>query len=415
MKKLSALPVYLIYQAGFSFFFSLIVTVNMVYQVTTVGLNPLQLVLVGTVLELSAAIFEVPTGIVADIYGRRLSVILGTVFVGLGFIIEGTFPVWGMVMLGQAVWGFGWTFISGALDAWIADEIGAEQAGPAYLRGSQVAQIAGLVAILPSVLLAGIAIRVPIVLGGTLFVALAGFLLVFMPEDGFTPNPPEARDTWRQMRGTLRDGVRLVRLRPILLTLLLVELFFGAYSEGFDRLWTPFLLNEIALPGIGVFGPVVWFGVIRAVSSLLSIGATEVVSRQFDLTDQRRVTRLLLAFYISVGMGTLVFAFSNGVALALVGFWLVKTARATAGPVYTAWLNQHIESDVRATVLSMSALANEVGQVAGGPAIGAIGTVASIRAALTTGGLLLLPVVGLLRRQARLNDAESAQGAPVRG
>ncbi|MBN2471553.1 MAG: MFS transporter [Anaerolineae bacterium] len=413
MKKLHALPVFLIYRGGFSFFFSLIVTVNLVYQVTTVGLNPLQLVLVGTMLELSAAIFEIPTGLVADVYGRRLSVIIGTVFIGLGFIIEGSFPVWGMVMFGQAVWGFGWTFISGALDAWIADEVGPERAGAAYLRGSQVGQAAGLIAILPSVLLAGVAIRLPIVLGGVLFIGLAGFMLLFMPEQGFTPTPPQERHTWRQMRATLGEGLALVRIRPILLTLLLVELFAGAHSEGFDRLWTPFLLNEITLPGVGTFGPVVWFGLISAVNGVLAITATEIVRRRLDLADQRLISRALLLFYGVIGVGTVAFAFSSTIALALGTFWLVSMVRAIAGPVFMAWLNQHIESEVRATVLSTAALANEVGQIGGGPAIGLIGTLASIRAALAVGGLLLLPAVGLLRRQVR--QADLAQGGAPAG
>lgn len=408
MKKLNAFLVYLIFQGSFSFIFSLIVTVNMVYQVTTVGLNPLQLVLVGTALELSAAIFEVPTGVIADVYGRRLSVIIGTVLFGLGFMIQGTFPVWGMVLLGQVVWGFGWTFISGALDAWIVDEIGTEQAGQAYLRGSQIAGITGLVAILPSVLLGELALQLPIVVGGVLFLVLAGFLLVVMPEDGFKPTPQEDRSSWGQMRATLGEGVRLVRVRPVLVTLLLVELFFGAYSESFDRLWTPFLLNEVTLPGVWGFGPVVWFGVIRAVGSLLSIGTTEVVKRRLDFTNARYVTRSLLAFYVIVGAGTTVFVSASGLWMALIGYWIVNTARRTAGPVYMAWLNQHIGSEVRATVLSMAALANEVGQVAGGPAIGVVGTVASIRAALATGGVLLLPAIELLRRQARQVSAESA-------
>lgn len=402
MKKLNAVTVYLVFQGGWSFFFGLVVTVNMVYQAVTVGLNPLQLVLVGTALELSAAIFEVPTGVIADLHGRRLSVIIGTALTGVGFIIEGSFPVWGMVMLGQAVWGFGWTFISGALDAWIADEVGTERAGRAYLRGAQVGQIMGLAAILPSVLLASVAITGPIVLGGALFIGLAVFLFFFMPEEGFRPAARGSRLNWTHMRETLGQGIRLVRLRPVLLALLLVGLFYGAYSEGFDRLWTAFLLREHTLPGIGDLQPVVWFGLIRAVSAVLSIGATELVKRRLTLDHRRSVSRALLLFYGLVSAGTVAYALSGSVAAALAAYWVVVTARSTAGPVMVAWLNQHIDSRVRATVLSMSAQADEIGQIAGGPVIGAIGTVISLRAALAISGLLLLPALGLLRGQLRV-------------
>ena len=67
MKKLNAYPVYLILEGASALFFTLVFTVNLVYQVTVVGLNPLQLVLVGTMLELTVLVCEVPTGVVADV------------------------------------------------------------------------------------------------------------------------------------------------------------------------------------------------------------------------------------------------------------------------------------------------------------------------------------------------------------
>ena len=101
MRKLNAFAVYLLMEGGTSLFFSMIVAVNMIYQVTTVGLNPLQLVLVGTVLEATAFVFEVPTGIVADVYSRRLSIIIGYVLVGLGFVLEGLVPRFEAILLAQ--------------------------------------------------------------------------------------------------------------------------------------------------------------------------------------------------------------------------------------------------------------------------------------------------------------------------
>ena len=55
---------------------------------TVVGLSPLQMVLVGTILEISAFVFEIPTGIVADLYSRRVSVIIGFALVGIGFSVQ---------------------------------------------------------------------------------------------------------------------------------------------------------------------------------------------------------------------------------------------------------------------------------------------------------------------------------------
>ncbi len=65
-------------------------TVEGVYKVTTVGLNPLQLVLLGTSLEVAVFLFEVPTGVVADLYSRRLSVIIGLGVMGAASVLIGS-------------------------------------------------------------------------------------------------------------------------------------------------------------------------------------------------------------------------------------------------------------------------------------------------------------------------------------
>ena len=83
---LSAMRVFLVMRASASFLFALSFTVNLIYHVTVVGLDPLQLVLVGTALEVTVFLFEIPTGVVADIYSRRLSiVILGYLLLGIAF------------------------------------------------------------------------------------------------------------------------------------------------------------------------------------------------------------------------------------------------------------------------------------------------------------------------------------------
>ncbi len=133
MRKLDSYPVYLFLEGATSLIFAVVFTVNMVYQVTVAELNPLQLVLVGTTLELSVFIFEVTTAVVADVSSRRLSVIIGYFLIGAGYLLEGSLPIFWTIVLAQVVWGLGYTFTSGATEAWISDEIGEAAAGKAFL------------------------------------------------------------------------------------------------------------------------------------------------------------------------------------------------------------------------------------------------------------------------------------------
>jgi DHA3 family tetracycline resistance protein-like MFS transporter len=154
LRRRDARSVYVAENAACSFFFTLIVSVNLVYQATTVGLSAFELVLVGTVLEAVCFSFEVPTGIVADVYSRRLSVIVGIALTGAGFVLEGSIPQLAAVLAGNVLFGIGATFTSGAEQAWVNDELGEAGAAQAMVRGAQAAGLAGFVAIPRSVGLA---------------------------------------------------------------------------------------------------------------------------------------------------------------------------------------------------------------------------------------------------------------------
>ena len=107
-------PVYYLLCGGTSFLLVLAFTLSQVYYVTVVGLSPLQMVLVGTVLEATCFLFEIPTGIVADLYSRRLSVVIGVTLLGAGMLLQGLVPTFAAVLVAQVVWGTGSTFLSGA-------------------------------------------------------------------------------------------------------------------------------------------------------------------------------------------------------------------------------------------------------------------------------------------------------------
>ena len=104
-------PVYLLIEGGQALLFSLTFTLNLIYQVKVAGLSPLEMVLVGTILEATCFLFEVPTGIVADLYSRRRSILIGIAMIGLGFIVEGAIPAFVAIALAQVIWGVGYTSV----------------------------------------------------------------------------------------------------------------------------------------------------------------------------------------------------------------------------------------------------------------------------------------------------------------
>ncbi|HVU12872.1 MAG TPA: MFS transporter [Phototrophicaceae bacterium] len=409
LRKWDAYRVYLILSGLSSLFFMLIFTLNLVYEAQVVGLTPLQLVLVGTTVETTCFLFEIPTGIVADLYSRRLSVIIGFLLIGIGFTIEGAFPFFGAVLLNQVIWGIGSTFTSGALDAWIIDEVGEARMGVVLLRGSQAGQIGGVAGVIVSVILGSVALALPVVVGGLLFVALTVFLVFVMPETNFHPTPRGERSTWQSMRHTLTESIRLIRLRPTLLTLAAVTLVLGLYSEGYDRLWQAHLLRDFTLPALDSLSPVVWFGIINIVTMLLAALANEIVRRRLNMNQQRALAAVLIAAHAAMVAALLILALAVNLWLALIGLLIMGTLRSTSAPILSTWTNQHIDSNVRATMLSSFGQLNAVGQIGGGPFVGAIGDRWGLRAALSVAAILLSPVIWLIARGSRQVVAADAE------
>jgi DHA3 family tetracycline resistance protein-like MFS transporter len=387
---------YLFISAAFSFFGTTLWVVGAVYYILSVHMNPFQLVLVGTILEVSYLLCQVPTGLFADTYSRRLSFIMGGLVAAACWVVEGSIALFIAIALAEAVRGAGEAFVDGALPAWLADEVGEEQFGRVMLRGSQIDQVAGILGMPAGVALASFHLYLPMRVGGIMLILVNLLLILVTPEIHFRPARHEHVSRRAAMRATLGGGVRTVRAAPVLLAILGIGLCFGAFSEGFDRLWEAHFLHDISFPSLAGLHPVVWFGIINVVTALVGIAALQGVHRWVDMADHRAVGRTLFGLSVLLIAGVLAFGLAPGFAIAFAAFALARTLRKIHSPVYATWLNGQIDdSRVRATVLSMQGGLDAFGQSAVGPVIGAIGTVFSLRAAITTAGAILLPALPL--------------------
>lgn len=402
-RPLPARRVYMLLQASTALIDALMFTVLPVYFVTTVGMNPLQLVLVGTALEGTILLLEVPTGVVADTFSHRLSVIIGMAVLGAGFLLTGLAPVFAWVIVAQVITGAGYTFISGALDAWLAGEVGEQVVGEMYLRSGQVARITGLVGVGASILFGSLYPGLPYILGGALYLLLGLFLWVAMPETNFQPVPRADRverdlNPLREMLHTFRAGAAAMRGAPLLIGLAAVVFFLGASSEGWDRLAEPHLLTSFTLP-FGDIKPIVWLGSIHAAGTVLTLLIVESLRKRLEAVTRQppQTATWLLAVTLLMAVLGLAFALAGPFWLAVIVLMLRGTLRALLFPLYEAWIVQQVDPRVRATMLSMVNQMDALGQVTGGPGVGAVG-LRSLRAALAVSALLLTPATILFAR-----------------
>ena len=264
--------------------------------------------------------------------------------------------------------------------------------------------IAGMVGIVVSVARASSALSLPFIVAGALFLALTAFLIAFMPETGSQRATDWA--SWGTLFATVREGMRLIRVRRLLIVILAIQFVFSFHGEGFDHLWQNFILDDFTLPSLGTFDPVVCFGIIGLGANLLGIGLSEIVRRRVNLRDSRATARALLAIYALTPLGIIGFSLAGDFGMAVIAFWFVMMLRSAGEPVSNAWLNQHIEPRIRATMFSLNGQVGSLGEIFGGPPIVAIGRGFSLRAALAASGIALvlaLPLFGItLRREAEV-------------
>ena len=395
VNKLSAYKTYLLFSAIAAMCFSLVATVMVVYHIEIVHLNPLQLILVGTTLELACFIFEIPTGIVADVYSRKLSIVIGGVLTGVGFILEGSISSFVFVLVAQIVWGLGSTFISGSLEAWIAEEEKNKDLDEIYIKGAQAGQIGAFIGIVLSTVIANFSVRLPIIVSGVLFIILALFLWLYMPENNFKPSAPGDLNTFKKMVYTFKSGIKIVKSKSIIMILLAVTLFYGLSSEGYDRLSNAHFLQDTTLPKLGNLSSVTWFGIFGILGMILSFIVMHFMAKNLKNEDNRKNGKLLLCINILYISSMLIFALTKNFSLMLIAYLATNTFRIINEPIFSAWLNGHIDDNSRATVLSINGQMNSLGQILGGPIIGIIATNISVSIGIACTSLLVTPVLVL--------------------
>jgi DHA3 family tetracycline resistance protein-like MFS transporter len=228
-----------------------------------------------------------------------------------------------------------------------------------------------------------------------------------MPETGFRRQERGEVSRGLEAVDVARRGFGLVRRRPVLLLLVAAAFFAGAYTEGFDRLSEAHFIRDVGLPLFAGLSTLWWCAVLGAAGMVIGLASSQYLVRRLRAITRRELAALLRVVCAVEAAAIVAFGLAAGFALAVAAFLTVKLGRSLMSPVYMTWLNQSIDdSSVRATVISISGQADAIGQVAGGPGIGAVGRAFSIRAALVTAGVVLTPALALYARALRHRGAE---------
>lgn len=383
--------IYYAFTSSRAFCLQIVFTLNIIYYVSDAQLNPLELVLIGTIMELAVLLCEIPTGLVADLFGRKKSIIIGTIIIGCAHLLEGSIPSFTAIAIAAALWGMGWTFISGAETAWIADEITPEQLDHTLLNGAKFSSIGSFIGILTSVAIGSLfTVQIAILFAGAALLLIALFSIFWIPETKFVPITQGKQSHLHHMKIALQSSWNVIRSDRTLLSLASITLFMGLASEGFDRLWGAHFIENFQL---NEHYTVYWFGLFYALTFLLNIGLLKWMER----VATSHFARLLMWLNTLLILFMIYFAFTTHFIVAVVLYLCVASLRNVNYPLMNIMMNKQLESKGRATTLSFYGQVDAFGQVAGGPLVGLIALYTSIEGGLFASALLILPTIYFLR------------------
>jgi len=362
-------------------------------------------------------VFEVPTGIVADTIGRRMSYLLGTVtlaastlFYVLLWQIEAPFWEWAIASM---LLGLGFTFFSGAVEAWLVDALAATEftgeIETVFGRG-QIVTGAGMLtgSVAGGFIAAQVSLGAPFVLRGVVLAAMFVVAFRMMHDVGFTPD--KGGRPLAEMRKIAEASIEYGWRVPAVKWLMVEALFAGGVGiYGFYAL-QPYLLELYGDPEAYQVA-----GLVAAVVAGAQIVGGMAAPRIRRMFKRRTSALLVTATLSSASLAVMGAIESFAVVIAAVVVWGLLFAATM--PIRQAYLNGLIPSRQRATILSFDSMMTSSGGVWAQPALGraadAWGYAPSylIAAGIST---LALPFIALSRRQnAEADTVQPAVAQPA--
>ena len=389
---------------------SLIWGINTIFLLDA-GLSNLEAFAANAFFTAGMVIFEVPTGIVADTIGRRVSYLLGTVTLAVTTLlyvllwqVEAPFWQWAIVSM---LLGLGFTFFSGAVEAWLVDALHATgftgSLESVFGRGQIVTGIAMLSGSVAGGYIAqATSLGVPFVLRGVVLLVMFVAAFVLMRDVGFTPERRHGvvQGVRRISSASIEYGWRV----PAVKWMMLASPFTAGVGIYAFYALQPYLLELYGDPeAYGIAGLV---AAIVAGAQIVGGFAAPWIRKLFD----RRTSALLSAVAASAATLALIGVFESFyVVIALITVWGLLFAASM--PIRQAYLNGLIPSQQRATILSFDSMLGSGGGVVIQPVLGRSADVWGYPGSYLLGGAftaLALPFVWLSRKQNAPADTATA-------
>jgi MFS family permease len=360
------------------------------------GLSLFQLGLINFIFMISIMILEVPTGAIADILGRKRSVLISAIFAFVGFIL---YPLSRNIYnfaLAEILIAFSSTFIYGAFEAWMVKTSQKQgfrgKVDLVFSQSNIWSKIAGITGGLIGAYLAVIDIAVPFYVGAFLCLILFFFLLIFMVDDSKPIIGLKIKEAIGSLKKVTVEATKYSLNHKVLLWVVLGDALMLMCFQPLNMYWGPrfnvMLSDKIYLMGW------IWAG-IASVSLLGGLVSNKLMKKNTNYSYILVVAVVVIAIMAGISSS------SQIAALAISSFLLHEIGRGMSQPVQLAYINQCAEESKRATIFSFESMVGAFGSAVGLLIFGFIASKTSIETSWIIASILVLAAIPLYLKAGR--------------
>ncbi len=361
------------------------------------GLNLYEVSLVVLAASIISFCFEIPTGAIADIYGRKLSFVYSCFIVSFGFMIYAISNSFFALAIASTIVAIGYTLESGALTAWLVDslnyysDLDSEQNSKllkvVLIKDTIIRTTTGVLGIICGVFITNINITLPWILA-SIITAITGILALFlMKEDYFQRKKFFFSEIIVTAEQTIRTSVRYIKRSDVIKFLFLLGFVQSFTIQSSINHWQPYFSQ--------LFQRDITLGYLR---SVMLLAATSGITLSHFISEERNKKKILILLQVLIGFSIFLSGLISYLPIAIVVFLSISLATGVFGIVENVYINDNIPPDKRATILSFKSMPHSLGAGAGLIFSGFIAEQYSISITWMISGLMLIFFTLLLKK-----------------
>lgn len=344
------------------------------------GMSEAQMTTINTVYMLSVFAMEVPTGVIADAFGRKISTVIGWGIQAIGFFLYSQSSGFTSFAISEFTVAIGTACVSGAFTSWLRENINGERYTKITSRTEIISKaisialntIAGVVAV-------RYGYRIIWIIGGLFLAVTAASGLLLMKKDSPSKRQESEKKGLERVILVLRDSKNTLANSRTLRLLLVTSFITTASFQALNMFWALKFTVALGLEDIS--------GLLFSGISLTALAGTWISQSKFMIG--KNPNKSMICVNAITALGIILSAITRNPWISLSMFYLHEIGRGAARITQDSYIQNHLVESARSALSSLSSMSSTLGAAFGLTIAGQLATHASIEVAWIVSAIML--------------------------